>query len=63
MLDVLTSINDDPVRIGNDLIDRATVRDKLMAVGIVEMKKVIFALNTTNIKNPKGYAISMLYNS
>ena len=64
MLDVLLSLNTDPIKIGNELIDREVVRGKLIRVGIQEMKRVIYELNTNpTIKNPKNYAISMLYNS
>lgn len=64
MLDVLLSINTDPIKIGNELIDREVVRGKLIRVGIQEMKRVIYELNTNpTIKNPKNYAISMLYNA
>jgi hypothetical protein len=63
MLDILTSINNDPIKIGDEVIDREVVKNKLLKIGLAEMKRVIFALNTTDIKNPKKYAISMLYNS
>lgn len=63
MLDILTSINNDPIKIGEEVIDREVVKSKLLKTSLVEMKRVIFALNTTDIKNPKKYAISMLYNS
>jgi hypothetical protein len=64
MLDVLLSLNTDPIKIGNELIDREVVRGKLIRVGIQEMKRVIYELNTNpTIKNPKNYAISMLYNA
>lgn len=64
MLDVLTSLNTDPIKVGNELISREVVRAKLMRVGIQEMKRVIYELNTNPaIKNPKRYAISMLYNA
>lgn len=64
MLDIITSINDDPIKIGNDLIARKLVKSKLMKVDIASIKRVLFALNTNpTIKNQKMYAISMLYNS
>lgn len=63
MLDIILSINNDPIKIGDELINREVVREKLMTVGLNEMKKTITSLNTTAIKNPKKYAISMLYNS
>jgi hypothetical protein len=64
VLDVLMSLNTDPIKIGNELIDREVVRGKLIRVGIQEMKRVIYELNTNPmIKNPKKYAISMLYNA
>lgn len=64
MMDVLTSINDDPIKIGDELISRAAVREKLMKIEMMEMQKVVLELNTNpSIKNPKKYAISMLYNS
>ena len=64
MLDILLSLNNEPIQIGDDLINRTTVQERLMQVGMLDMKKVICELNTNpNIKNPKKYAISMLYNS
>jgi hypothetical protein len=64
MLDILLSLNKNPIKIGNELIDREVVRGKLIRVGIQEMKRVVYELNTNPmIKNPKNYAISMLYNA
>lgn len=64
MLDTLTSLNQKPIQIGDNLIDRKTVQEKLMYVGMLEMKKVVTELNINpTIKNPKKYAISMLYNA
>ena len=64
MLDVLTSLNNEPIQIGDNLIDRQSVQQKLMKVNMMDMKRVIFELNTNPlIKNPKKYSISMLYNS
>lgn len=62
MADVFISHGHSELRIGDDMIDREVVKQKLMTVGLSEMKQVVFALNTTVIKNPKKYAISMLYN-
>ena len=39
------------------------VKEKLMTAKILDIKQVVYALNTIDIKNPKKYAISMLYNS
>lgn len=64
MLDILTSLNNDPIKIGDELISRNMVKAKLHKVDFVKMKRVVFELNTNmTIKNPKKYAISMLYNS
>lgn len=63
MLDLICSTNSEPVKIGDDLIDRRVVADKLLNTTMLEMKNTLFSLNTQNIKNPKKYAISMLYNS
>lgn len=64
MLDTMSTLSVEPIQIGNDLIDRHVVQDKLMHVGMLEMKNVLFELNTNPlIKNPKKYALSMLYNS
>ena len=64
MLDVVASLNQEPIQIGDNLIDRKSIQDKLMQVNMLDMKRVIFELNTNPmIKNPKKYAISMLYNS
>ena len=64
MLDILTSINDDPIKIGNELISREVVKAKIMRTSIRDVKCAILELNTNpSIKNPKKYAISMLYNA
>ena len=64
MLDILSSINNDPIKIGNELISREVVKSKLMKTKMLDIQKTIIELNTnTSIKNPKKYAISMLYNA
>lgn len=64
MIDILLSLNDDPIKIGGELISRNLVKAKLHKVDFIKMKKVVFELSTNNtIKNPKKYAISMLYNA
>ena len=64
MLDVLSSINNDPIKIGNELISREVVKSKLMKTKMLDIQKTIVELNTnSSIKNPKKYAISMLYNA
>lgn len=63
MLDVITSLNSEPIKIGNELISREVVKQKLLTVDFLIMKQAVFALGTTLIKNPKSYIISMLYNS
>lgn len=62
MADVFISQGNSELRIGDDVIDREVVKQKLMTIGLSEMKQVVFALNSTVIKNPRKYAISMLYN-
>ena len=64
MLDVLLSLNDDPVKIGDEVISRNMVKAKLNKVDFMKMKRVVFELSSNpTIKNPKKYAISMLYNA
>ena len=64
MLDIILSLNTDPIKIGDELINREVVRSKLKKVGIQEMKQTVYELNTNpEIRNPKKYAISMLYNA
>ncbi|MEE0929943.1 MAG: helix-turn-helix domain-containing protein [Acutalibacteraceae bacterium] len=64
MLDILLSLNTDPIKIGDELLSRNVVKARLRKVDFMKMKKVVFELNTnSSIKNPKKYAISMLYNA
>ena len=64
MLDVLTSLNTEPIKIGDELISRNIVKAKLNKVNFMKIKSVVYELNRNkNIKNPKKYAISMLYNA
>jgi hypothetical protein len=64
MLDILASMNNDPIKIGEELIDRELVKSKLLKIQTQNIQRVIHELNTNfTIKNPKKYAISMLYNS
>ena len=63
MIDVVMSINTDPIKIGHELINREMVKSKMMKVDMMAMKKAVFELSTNqNIKNPKNYVISLLYN-
>ena len=62
MADVFISQGNSELRIGDDIIDREVVKQKLMTIGLSEMKQVVLALNSSVIKNPRKYAISMLYN-
>jgi len=62
--DVIVSESTEPMKIGGELISRDIVKSKLMKVDMLEMKRVLNAINKNpNIKNPKSYAISMLYNA
>ena len=64
MLDVLTSLNNDPIKICDELISRNMVKAKLNKINFLKMKGVVYELNRNQtIKNPKKYAISMLYNA
>ena len=64
MLDIFTSLSNDPIAIGGELINREIIKAKLHRVDFIKLKKVVFELNTNpEIKNPKKYAISMLYNA
>lgn len=64
MLDVLVSLNNDPIKIGDELISRNMVKAKLNKINFLKIKSVVHELNRNqSIKNPKKYAISMLYNA
>jgi hypothetical protein len=53
----------EPIRIGNNLVSNEIVKSKLWKVDSFKIKDVMKQLATTEIKNPKGYTISMLYNA
>lgn len=64
MVDIIISLNRDPIKIGQEVIDREVVKSKLMKVGMLDVKRVVAYLSShTELANPKYYAISMLYNS
>ena len=63
ILDILISKSSKPIKIGDEVIERAIVRSKFMELSMYQVKQVVRALNTMSIKNPKKYAISMLYNA
>lgn len=63
MTDILASTSTDPIKIGNQMIDPQIVKAKLRQCNFIQVKEVIKQLRTTEIRNPKSYAISMLYNS
>ena len=63
MVDVLASQSREPIRIGYEFMDREIVKAKLRQDDRFKVREVIKQLNSADIKNPKGYAISMLYNS
>lgn len=63
MVDILISQNEDPIKIGDVVLGRAVVRSKLKRAGMMDIRRVVRELNINpSIKNPKKYAISMLYN-
>ena len=63
MVDILISQNNDPIKIGDELLSRAVVQSKLRRIGMMDIRRVVRELNINpSIKNPKKYAISMLYN-
>lgn len=61
--DVLASTSNQPIKIGHQTVSRKVVQDKLRRCNMLNIKDVVRQLRTTEIKNPKNYAISMLYNS
>lgn len=61
--DILVSQSNEPMKIGEDLIDRRVVKEKLMKVDMFAMKNLLHTMNSGLIKNPKKYAISFLYNA
>ena len=63
MTEVLASTNDKPIKIGYQYIDPKVVQAKLRRCDFIIVKNVIKQLSTTEVKNPKNYAISMLFNS
>ena len=63
IVDILVSQSQEPIKIGNELISREVVKSKLMKTDMLKVKEVLRQLATTDVKNPKGYAISMLYNA
>lgn len=63
MLDILISSDKEPVNISGNKIPKSVVQSKLLKVDFVAFKNVVKKLNnSSDIKNPKAYAISMLYN-
>lgn len=63
MLDILISSDKGYVNISGNEIPKSVVRTKLLKVDFVTFKNVVKELSSNrNIKNPKAYAISMLYN-
>lgn len=63
IVDVLTSKSHEPIRIGHNLVSVEIVKSKLWKVDMMKIKEVMRQLATAEIKNPKGYTISMLYNA
>jgi len=64
MVDVVASPSNNPVVINERLIPREIIRSKLLKIDHNAMCNCIKQLNRNKkIKNPKNYAISMLYNS
>ena len=62
--DILLSQNQDPIKIGENLLSREMIKSKLRKVGMADIRKVVRELNVNpTIKNPKKYAIAMLYNA
>lgn len=63
MLDILISSDNGSINISGNEIPKSVVRSKLLKIDFVAFKNVVKKLsNSSNIKNPKAYAISMLYN-
>ena len=63
MLDILISSDKGSVNISGNEIPKSVVRSKLLKVDYMTFKSVVKELNNNhNIKNPKAYAVSMLYN-
>ena len=63
IVDVLMSKSHEPIRIGQNMVSREIVKSKLWRVDSFKIKEVMKQLATAEIKNPKGYTISMLYNA
>lgn len=63
MLDILISSDKGSVNISGNEIPKSVVQSKLLKVDYMTFKNAVKELNNNhNIKNPKAYAISMLYN-
>lgn len=63
MLDILISSDNGFVNISGNEIPKSVVQSKLLKVDYMTFKNAVKELNNNyNIKNPKAYAISMLYN-
>ena len=65
MVDIVASGSETPIRINDRKIPCEVVRSKLLKVDHTAMRNCIKQLNNNlyKIRNPKNYAISMLYNS
>lgn len=65
MVDIIASGSETPIRINDRKIPCEVVRSKLLKVDHTAMRNCIKQLNNHlyKIRNPKNYAISMLYNS
>lgn len=62
MTDVMVSKSTEPIKVGQDLVSREIVKSKIMKMNMVKMRKLIIRMAEEDIKNPKSYAISMIYN-
>lgn len=63
IVDFVLNANTRPVRIARDLIPREVVKARILNANVEQIKNTIAKLSEEDIKNPKAYAIAVLYNS
>lgn len=63
IVDFVLNTDTRPVKIAHDLVPREIVKARILDTNIEKIKNVIIKLSEDGIKNPKAYAIAILYNS
>ena len=64
MLSIIASPSPDPVMVNKRKMSADIVKAKLLKTDHLQLKACIKALNSNpDIRNPRSYAISMLYNA